>query len=425
MAVYKALSGSPIIPWRIRHAFEQWTESHCRDRRPGLYRWLHLGEARERLRAVTSGPRHHFFGYYEKCPWSASGKLLLAHAATFNDRPPGPDDSVTVGVVHLDGDNRYQSLADSRAWNWQQGSMLQWHPADPERLLLHNDRRNGRFVGVVRDVNGSEVCEYARPIYAVTPDGRSAFSIDFARLHAYRPGYGYAGGSDPFAAEPHPDNDGIHRIDLASGRTDLFVSLAQLAHLDVNASTRGAFQWINHIQVAPGGRRLAFFHIAQTPGGWRARLFVCEMDGTGLQCLLDADMVSHYDWLDDDRILIWARDGQRGHFWLVDRTSPERSVVGNRVLVEDGHVTFSPNRRWVLNDTYPDRHDMRTLMLYRWSDARRIDLARLHSPKARWWGEIRCDLHPRWSRDGKQVCVDSVHSGQRQMYVMDVAEFLE
>jgi hypothetical protein len=94
------------------------------------------------------------------------------------------------------------------------------------------------------------------------------------------------------------------------------------------------------------------------------------------------------------------------------------------VLVEDGHVSFSPDRRWVLNDTYPDRYDMRTLMLYRWANARRIDIARLHSPKSRWWGEIRCDLHPRWSRDGKQVCIDSVHTGERQMYVLDVGEIV-
>ncbi len=313
MTVYKALAGNPFIPWRMRHGFEQWLESRCRDRRPGLYRWLHFGEARDRLRPVTAGPRHHFFGYYDKCPWNASGTLLLAHEAAFNDRPPGPDDRVTVGLVHLRDGNRYQGLAESRAWNWQQGAMLQWHPLDPERLLLHNDRRGGRFVGVVRDIDGREVNEYARPIYAVSPDGRCAFSVDFARLHAHRPGYGYAGGTDPGAGDPHPSDDGIHRIDLASGRAELIVSLQQLARLDANAQTRSAFQWINHVQVSPGGRWIAFFHIAQTgESGWRARLFACAVDGTGLGCVLDADLVSHYDWLDDDRILIWARDGRRG-----------------------------------------------------------------------------------------------------------------
>ncbi|TMG83045.1 MAG: hypothetical protein E6H78_13340, partial [Betaproteobacteria bacterium] len=78
--------------------------------------------------------------------------------------------------------------------------------------------------------------------------------------------------------------------------------------------------------------------------------------------------------------------------------------------------------KWVLNDTYPDGYDMRTLMLFRWADGERIDLARLHSPKSRWWGEIRCDLHPRWSRDGTKVCIDSVHTGERQMHVVELGE---
>jgi hypothetical protein len=426
MPIYKSVSGSPIIPWRLRQRFERWLESSCRDRRPGLYRWLHFGDARDRLRAVTAGPGHHFFGYYEKCPWNASGTLLLAHEATFNDRPPDADDCVDVGIVILGEQNRFRALAKSRSWNWQQGTMLQWHPADPERLILHNDRRDGQFRGVVRDTDGRELNLYDRPIYAVSPTGGHAFSLNFARLHAYRPGYGYAGGADPWADDPHPRHDGIHRVDLSSGRSELIVSLAHLAGLDADGDMRGAFQWINHIQVSPDGSRLAFFHIWRTgEAGWQARLFACNPDGSDLTCLLKAGFVSHYDWLDDNSVLIWAKDGgSAGHFWLVDDRRKSRSVAGDRVLVEDGHVSFSPDRQWVLNDTYPDRYDMRTLMLYRWANARRIDIARLHSPKSRWWGEIRCDLHPRWSRDGKQVCIDSVHTGERQMYVLDVGEIV-
>jgi hypothetical protein len=424
MPMYKALSSSPIVPWRLRQGLERWVELSCRERRPGLYRWLHFGETRDRLRAVTSGPGHHFFGYYEKCPWNASGNLLLAHEAAFNDRPPGADDTVAVGIVHLAERNRFQALARSSAWNWQQGSMLQWHPADPERLILHNDRRDGQFRGVVRDTEGREVNVYDRPIYAVSPNGRDAFSLNFARLHTHRPGYGYAGGSDRWSDDPHPMHDGIHRMDLLSGRSGLIVSLDQLARLDHGEDLSDAFQWINHVQVSPNGNRLAFFHIWRIgEAGWRARLLSCNVDGSGLDCMLESDFVSHYDWLDDGRILIWAKDGKRaGHFWLLGDGGQDRTVIGNGILVEDGHVSFSPDRKWVLNDTYPDRYDMRTLMLFRWPDARRIDLARLHSPKARWWGEIRCDLHPRWSRDGRQVCIDSVHSGERQMYVLDVGD---
>ncbi len=422
MAMYKALSTSPVIPWRFRKGLERWLESSCRDRQPGLYRWLHFGEARDRLRAVTFGPKHHFFGYYDKCPWNASGTLLLAHEAAFNDRPPAAEDSVTIGMVRLADHNRFEPLATSRAWNWQQGSMLQWHPSEPEGLIVHNDRRDGRFVAVVRDTQGRELNAYDRPIYALSPEGRYAYSVNFARLYTHRPGYGYAGVEDPWAADPHPRDDGIHRLDLQSGGSELIVSLDELARAGSNDETRNAFQWINHVQVSPDGSRLAFFHIRRVgEAGWRARLFVCASDGSDPKCLVDADVVSHYDWLDNRRILIWAKDeGQPGHFWLVDAAQTDRNVVGAGVLVEDGHVNFSPDRRWVLNDTYPDGYDMRTLMLFRWADGERIDLARLYSPKSRWWGEIRCDLHPRWSRDGRHVCIDSVHTGERQMYVADI-----
>lgn len=428
MSLRSVLVDSPLLPWRLRNGFEQWLETSCRTGMPSAYRWLHFGRAADPLEPLTRVPRHHFFGYYEKSPWNASGTRVLAHEAGFNDRPPRADDRVTVGVVRLDeAGRRFEPLATAHAWNWQQGAMLQWHPADPEHLFVHNDRRDGCHVGVVRDTDGREVRTYDVPIYAMAPDGRSAFSLNFARLQTHRPGYGYAGVADPWAADPAPGEDGIRLVDLASGQSRLIVSLGALARLAPKPGVDAGFHYFNHIQVSPGGARIAFFHI-WTVGdkGWEVRLYTANPDGTDLRCLLDTGRVSHYDWLDDRRILVWARPpgGGPDRFLLVDDREPGAQVFGSEQLTEDGHCSFSPDRRWVLNDTYPDRHDMRTLMLVRFADQKRIDLARLHSPKARWWGEIRCDLHPRWSRDGRHVCIDSVHDGTRQMYVMNVERWL-
>ena len=67
----------------------------------------------------------------------------------------------------------------------------------------------------------------------------------------------------------------------------------------------------------------------------------------------------------------------------------------------------------------PERSE-RTLILYRPETGVRVDVGRFYSaPQI--GGEIRCDLHPRWSRDGKQVCIDSIHEGERQVYVVDVS----
>lgn len=422
--LYPSLLAAPLLPWRVRQKLEALVEGRLRGTHPGLYRWLHHGRTANPLQPVTTGPKHHFFGYYEKSPWNASQTLMLAHEADFNDRAPTADDQVRVGIIHL-GDNRFEPLAESRAWNWQQGAMLAWHPADPERTFVHNDRREGEAVGIVRDVSGRELQCYERPIYALAPDGKQAWSLNFARLATHRPGYGYAGIDDPWAAAHHPADDGIHLIDLSSGRSELVVSLDQLARRDPKPAMAGQFHWLNHIQPSPQGSRIAFFHLwREGENGWGVRLYTCRPGGAELLCALDTGRVSHYDWLDEDRLLVWARRREGGErFLLVDVRDGSYEVFGEGVLTEDGHDTFSPDRRWVLNDTYPDRHQMRTLMLVSWPEGKRIDLARAHSPKSKWWGEIRCDLHPRWSRDGKQVCIDSVHEGTRQMYVVDTSRW--
>jgi len=422
LSLYRRLVDGPPLPWRVRRGLELWVEGRARVHRPGLYRWLHFGSSADPARPVTQGPAHHFYGYYDKSPWNRSGTLMLGHEAAFNDRPPTAEDAVGIGLIQLADGNRYERVADALAWNWQQGAMLHWHPADPEHLFTHNDRRDDRFVGVVRHTQLGEQAVLERPIYALMPDGTTAFSLNFARLATHRPGYGYAGVVDPHADDPHPAEDGIWRLDLSSGAAELVVSVAQLAARDPKPSMAGAWHYLNHIQPSRGGARIAFFHIWHRDAKqWEVRLYTCRPDGSDLTCLLDTGFISHYDWRDDDTILVWAnRPDAAPRFLLLSHAAPGFRVFGDAELKEDGHCTFSPDGRWVLNDTYPDEHQMRTLMLVRTADARRIDIARLHSPKARWWGEIRCDLHPRWSRDGCQICVDSVHEGTRQMYVLDV-----
>ncbi|MDW8322981.1 MAG: hypothetical protein RMK60_02660 [Burkholderiales bacterium] len=431
--LYQRLVHTRYLPWRMRHPVQTWVETTLSAHWPQLYRRLRLGRWAAPITALTYGPKHHFFGYYDKSPWNASGSLILAHEATFNDRPPEAEDTVGIGVVPRPGD--FVALTRSQAWNWQQGSMLQWHPTESEHRFVFNDRRNGTLVGVLYDLRSGEVAEYPRPIYALSPHGRWGYSLNFARLANHRPGYGYAGAIDPWADDPHPQDDGLWRIDLNSGAVELLVSLQALAQRNPKPSMRGAWHYLNHIQCAPTGGRVAFFHLwHRDPQRWEVRLYTCRTDGSELTCLLDTGFVSHYDWRNDDSLLVWARpphgparflllahDGRYAH--PLPQGGSYETFAADR-LTEDGHCSFSPDGCWVLNDTYPDQYGLRTLMLVRVADRQRFDIARLYSPKSRWWGEIRCDLHPRWSRDGKAVCIDSVHTGSRQMYVLDIGPLL-
>ena len=60
-----------------------------------------MAEVDRPLESLTRGPRHHFFGYYDKLPWDSTGRHVLALENAIMDRPPSADDAAVVGMVDL------------------------------------------------------------------------------------------------------------------------------------------------------------------------------------------------------------------------------------------------------------------------------------------------------------------------------------
>lgn len=148
-------------------------------------------------------------------------------------------------------------------------------------------------------------------------------------------------------------------------------------------------------------------------------MFTTGRDGTGLRLLTDHGMVSHFDWHHSDALIAWAlRRGIGERFFRFSEHGGAIETIGEKVLECDGHCSVSPDGRWLLTDTYPDAENFRTLLLFRFADRLRIELGKFHSPPWDW--EIRCDLHPRWSPDGRTICIDSAHEGVRHMYALSI-----
>jgi Tol biopolymer transport system component len=89
-------------------------------------------------------------------------------------------------------------------------------------------------------------------------------------------------------------------------------------------------------------------------------------------------------------------------------------------MTVNGHCTYLPGNRWILNDTYPDRERKQNVYLYEVATNRRVPLGHFLSPPE-YTGEWRCDTHPRFSPDGKMVTIDSPHAGGRQIYLIDIS----
>lgn len=70
------------------------------------------------IRAITSGPKYHWFGYYDKLEFDPTGRYVLSNEVDFEGRSPRPDEKIKVGMIDLEDGDRWIELGESRAWNW-------------------------------------------------------------------------------------------------------------------------------------------------------------------------------------------------------------------------------------------------------------------------------------------------------------------
>jgi len=377
-------------------------------------------------RAITRGPKHHWFGYYDKWQFDPTDRYVLGMEVDFEHRSPRATDVIRIGMVDLKDGDRWIELGTSRAWSWQQGCMLQWLGGSATKVLW-NDRQGDRFVCHVLDVQTRRKRTIPHAVYTVSPDGTTGVAPDFARVQVMRPGYGYPGVPDAHADELAPAQTGIFRIDMATGRAKLILSLAKIAAIGPkDKSMAGAKHYFNHLLFGPDGSRFIFLHRWRPDGGkggFHTRMLTATPDGKDVRLVDPSGCTSHFIWRDPGHILAWTRPhGKPWAFYLFADRTGQFEQVGQGVMTVNGHCTYLPGGQWILNDTYPrgPRREQNPY-LYHVASGRRVYLGHFHLPPA-YKGEWRCDTHPRFSRDGTKVVIDSPHGGSgRQLYLIDVS----
>jgi hypothetical protein len=378
------------------------------------------------VRQITRGHGYHWFGYYDKLQFSPDGRYVLGMRVSFEHRSPRPDDVIELGVIDTRDSDRWTRIGETRAWNWQQGCMLQWLPG-PHLEIIWNDREAGQFVSRILNYSTGKQRTLPAPIYTLSPDGRTAVAPDFRRLNDCRPGYGYAGLPDPHAAVAAPENAGLWQMDLRTGRTKLLFSFADAARIPYPGGFgTGAKHWFNHLLYSADGQRFVFLHRWRLPGGapnaFSTRMFTIGADGRSPYILDPHGKTSHFIWRDGQHVLAWAWHPSNGNkFYLYRDRTAEVETVGADVMTVNGHCTYLPGGRFILNDTYPDRDRNQNVYLYEIATGKVTPVGSFAAPPE-YTGEWRCDTHPRFSPDGRQVCIDSAHNGGRQMYLIDLSE---
>jgi hypothetical protein len=394
---------------------------------------LHLHDeehmkVQQQVRTLTSGPKHHLFGYYSICPWNHSQTQLVCLESDFQDHLPEAHESAGIGLVDAQT-GKFERITETRAWNLQQGTMLHWLPQNPDTESIHNDRspdNPGDIISTIVNIKTGHKRHLPRAISGLSHNGRYALSLTYGRLQRMRKVVGYSGAVDPNPDSAHPDNDGIFLMDLETGEAKLIVSIKQIFEMLVGRHPvlRERHMWFNHVAFNPSDTRFFFLARCWEEGQLQTGMYTANLDGSDIYEVVPfGKSVSHFDWRNDTDVLVTYNVRGRGKEYALhtDRT-PNYRIIGEGQLHSDGHPTFAPDPQWLVTDKNVTNPPEKWLLVYHVEDD---DLQLLHRfpmfEQHFVHGDLRCDLHPRWNRTGDAVCVDALAAdGTRQLHVVDL-----
>jgi hypothetical protein len=370
-------------------------------------------------RIIFPETNEHFFGYFDKTPWNIDETKILYHCVRNNGK------ELEMICRNLLTNERF-CLGTSPAWNWQQGSMLQWIPKCPNYIIF-NTISNNNLIAKICDMQGKIIDIINLPVQTIRSDGKGFISINYRRLAVLLSDYGYSCNVNNFASDMSDKDDGLFFIDIDSKKINLIVSIEYLKEQNNFPDLPNPKHKVNHAVYAPSGNKLVFMHRCLHSNGKKDRLYVVNDDGSNLKLLLDDGMISHYNWIDNNKLISYARTKTQGDgYYLIDIVSGKINPIAKNFLwnTGDGHPSMSKDQHFFITDTYPDRRCMQHLFLYFIETNKCMEIAKLLSP-LKYYGEYRCDFHPRLSPSNQFISIDSVEKSKRIMTVFDISELLK
>jgi hypothetical protein len=380
---------------------------------------------------LTFGPKHHFFGYIghvQNIPWNKSGRYIVALQTGFQDHMPGATEAADIILIDTQHDNTVRVIERTLAWNPQQGTMLYWNPDAPETQFFFNDRdpKTGKVFCVLFDIgsegSGRRVREYR---FDDTPVGNSGvaqkggwfYAINYARMARLRPVTGYPETFDWTRGVHHPADDGVFRVEVATGKKQLLVSFQQLADavrpLRPDVAEKDLF--INHTLANRDNDRVFFFVRGDFdfPDRRVNEAFIMHPDGTGLTPM--KFIGGHPEWDLGHRMI--GAVGKDQVLFDTDRQEIVGAIGSQKIITEPGgDIALSPDGRWLVNGG-------RTKGVDYYVFVRRSDNVSVRSGgfDVNPWisGDLRCDPAPCWNRQSDQIVFPAIAPDKtRQMFTI-------
>lgn len=361
----------------------------------------------------------YFFGYYDKSPMDKNNRYVLCLKTKDASKDPAPKESAEILLIDTEDNNSVKVIAKTRTWNVQQGCMMQWLGPDFDRKIIYNDLRDNQLCSVILNVFTGEERVLSKPVYAVSSDGKFGLSLDFLRLHSFRPGYGYSNFEDKTRKLKIPNGNCIYQIDLMTNKVIPIVSYETILNFEHKNDMDLAYHKVNHIMISPDNKRIMFMHRWFNGNKKTSRLITCDIDGNNMYNLLDDGMVSHCYWKTDREIIAYAKKNNLGNGYYLLKDKSRNFTKEFSFLTVDGHPSYCKKNKLFITDTYPNKKRISTIRVL--SGEKSFIIAKVFS-NFKYDNNTRCDLHPRWNYNGNIVFFDSTHEGKRGLYCVKLKE---
>lgn len=421
----------------------------------------------EKIFETPSSEYSEWFGYYNCDALNSKHTKLLCNRVKEDGVEPRVDLKIEVGYYDIPS-GKWHHVGESDSWNWQQGCMAQWLSDDE---IIYNSSENNHHIAIIHNIKTGMERKIDWAVYGIMPDGRKSISLDMERAHWCR-AYHYQSVEDKTKDGPVYLEDGIFEIDLEHNICKKLISIQDIILLDNRPYFTKAKHWLEHIMINPTGTKFCVLHRFSPIDNvfkYVTRLIIVDVQTLQMECIPNWEKTqwSHFGWDGDNFVIYtypqigfgiseeffngcsassksvkakkislktriaeyirqfipqaWEKQ-MRGfityyQYYKLNNGHYEQSQVFKHVpFLIDGHPTFISNRKEMITDTYPDKKRVQRLLLLDMNKDKVIELGKFN---AYYRGNpASCDLHPKVSKDGQYIVVDSAHDYKHHMLVL-------
>lgn len=344
--------------------------------------------------------RNTFCGYYDVSPFHPNdSKQLLVHCNNFRSWVKPSTWRTTDLVLYNRETGQTKVLDSTKAWNWQQGSRMQW--LDTEHVVYNSYQKCVQGT-ILNALTGEK--QYLPVNISIAFRNQYVISMDYTALTEGSE-YGYPG------MAPEHDSDEIKRYWIARENSEVLFSTRELK--DRLARPASSRCHINHILINPTGDHFVFIFRFWEGVVRFDSLIVFDFSPGIWRVLVSNEAISHYAWRNDHELLVWAIIAGVPGYYRIDTQTGSIKLFKS---CNDGHPNFV-NDKTVITDILDSWYSGFILLyLLDIDNGGIINLLEISHPVV-FCSTNRCDMHVSLSSDHREFQIDSRHRGSRSVII--------